>query len=136
MPAHQLPGPLDGVADVEQLADQRLDPAQRPALVPGEPVRQRALPQLGLQPGPLLRAQPLPRHRAPGSERLSAAVPPGPVPPPHRPFGDPQVSCDLADPIAAGEPPGGLQPQPLTPLLLGGRVPASLRIPHASVIRP
>jgi len=31
---------------------------------------------------------------------------------------------------------GGLQPQPFTPLLLGGRVPATLRIPHASVIRP
>ena len=63
VPAHQLPGALDGVPDVEQLADQRLDPAQRPALVPGEPVRQRALLQFGLQPGPLLRAQPLPRHR-------------------------------------------------------------------------
>ena len=73
MPAHQLPGPLDGVPDVEQLADQRLDPAQRPALVPGEPVRQRAFPQLGLQPGPLLRAEPLPRHRPP---RPSASVPP------------------------------------------------------------
>ena len=43
---------------------------------------------------------------------------------------------DLADRIAAGEPPGGLYPQPLTPLLLGGRVPAPLRIPHALVIRP
>ena len=136
MPAHQLPGPLDGVLDVEQLADQRLDPAQRPALVPGEPVRQRALPQLELQPRPLPGAQPLPRHRAPRSERLGAAVPPGPVPPPHRPFGDPQVPRDLADPVAAGEPPGGFQPQALTPLLLGGGIPASLRIPHASVIRP
>jgi hypothetical protein len=136
VPAHQLPGPLDGVTDVEQLADQRLDPAQCPALIPGEPVRQRALPQLELQPGPLLRAQPLPRHRAPRPQRLSAAVLPGPVPPPHRPFSDPQVSRDLTDRIAAGEPPGGFQPQPLAPLLLGGGIPASLRIPHASVIRP
>jgi hypothetical protein len=31
--------------------------------------------------------------------------------------------CDLADRIAAGEPPGGLQPKPLTPLLIGGGVP-------------
>ncbi len=46
MPAHQLPGALHGVPDVEQLADQRLDPAQRPALVPGEPVRQRPFAQL------------------------------------------------------------------------------------------
>ncbi len=43
---------------------------------------------------------------------------------------------DLADRVAAGEPPGGLYPQLLTPLLLGGRVPAPLRIPHASVIPP
>jgi hypothetical protein len=55
---------------------------------------------------------------------------------PHRPFGDPQVARDLINRVAAGEPPGGLQPQLLTPLLLGGRVPAPLRIPHASVIRP
>jgi len=73
--AHQLPGALHGVPDVEQLADQRLDPAQRPALVPGEPVRQRPFAQLGLQP------------------------------------------------------------QPLPPLLFGGRVPATLRIPHIPVIR-
>ena len=65
-----------------------------------------------------------------------SAVLPGPVPPPHRPFGDPHVVRDLRDRVAAGEPPGGLQPQPLTPLLLGGRIPAPLRIPHALVIRP
>ena len=41
---------------------------------------------------------------------------------------------DLGDSFAAGEPPAGLQPQPLTPLLLGGRVPAPLCIPHALVI--
>jgi len=29
VPTHQLPGALDGVPDVEQLADQRLDPAGR-----------------------------------------------------------------------------------------------------------
>jgi hypothetical protein len=75
---------------VEQLADQRLDPAQRPS---------------------------------------------GPPPPADRPFGDPQVPRDLADAVAAGEPPAGLQPQPLPPLLFGGRVPATLRIPHIPVIR-
>ncbi len=58
------------------------------------------------------------------------------MPAPDRPFGDPQVVRDLADRIATGEPPGCCQPQPLAPLLLGGRVPAPLRIPHASVIRP
>jgi len=58
------------------------------------------------------------------------------MPAPDRPFGDPQVVRDLADHIATGEPPGCCQPQPLAPLLLGGRVPAPLRIPHASVIRP
>src|SRR5882757_9856248 len=93
-------------------------------------------PQFQLEPGPLLRAQLLPRHRAPGPQRLSPAVPPGPVPPPHRPLGHPQVAGDLTDRVAAGEPPGGLQPQPLTALLLGGRVPAPLRIPHNPVIRP
>lgn len=41
VPAHQLPHDLDGVADMEQPPDQRLDPVQRPALVIGEPVRQR-----------------------------------------------------------------------------------------------
>ena len=136
MPAHQLRGALDGVPDVEQAADQRLDPAQRPPLIGGEPVRQRPFPQFQLEPGPLLRAQPLPRHRAPGPQRLSPASLPGPVPPPHRPFSDPQVARDLIDLIAAGEPPGGLHPQLLTPLLLGGRVPAPLRVPHTPVIRP
>jgi len=108
-------------------SDQRLDPAQRPPLIRGEPVRQRAFHQLGLQPGPLLRTEPLPRHRPFGSERLSPARPAATAAPPRR---DPQVVCDLADPVAAGEPPGGLQPQPLPPLLLGGRVPAPLRVPH------
>jgi len=136
MPAHQLPHPLRGVPDVEQAPDQRLDPAQRPPLVIREPVRQRPLTQLGLQPGPLPRAQLLPRHRPPRPQRLVTAVPPGLVPAPHRPLGDPQIVRDLADRVAAGEPPGGLQPQPLPPLLLSGRIPAPLRIPHNPVIRP
>ena len=136
MPAHQLPHPLGGVPDVEQPPDQRLDPAQGPPLVPGEPVRQRPLPQFQLEPGPLLRAEFLLRHRPFGPQRLRAAIPPGSVPPPHRPRRNSQIVRDLADPVAAGELPGGLQPQPLTPLLLGGRVPAPLRIPHTSVIRP
>jgi hypothetical protein len=34
--------------------------------------------QVELQPGPLLRAQLLPRHRTPGPQRLSTAIPPGP----------------------------------------------------------
>jgi hypothetical protein len=51
-------------------------------------------------------------------------------------LGDPQVPSDLADRIAPGEPLCCLQPQPLAPLLLSGRVPAPLRILHVSVIRP
>jgi len=39
--------------------------------------------------------------------------------------------CDLADLVAAAEPRRGLQPQLLTPLLLGGRVPAPLRLPRS-----
>src|SRR4029077_15201244 len=58
------------------------------------------------------------------------------MPPPHRPFRDPQVVRDLANRVAAGEALSSLQPQPLTPLLLGGGVPAPLPIPHAPVIRP
>jgi len=134
-----VPGPVarnSGDADVEQPADRRLDPAQRPPLVMSEPVRQRPFSQLGLQPCPLLRAQPLSRHRPFGPRRLVTAVALGPVPPPHRTRRDPQVICDLVDLTVGGEPPGGLQPQPLMPLLLAGRVPAPLRIPHASVIRP
>ena len=38
--------------------------------------------------------------------------------------------------VAPGEPSGGLQPQPLPPLLLSGRMPATLPIRHAPVIRP
>src|SRR5579872_3397136 len=53
------------------------------------------------------------------------------MPPPHRPYGDPQVTRDLADLVVTGEPPGGLQTQPLAPLPPGGRVPAPLRIPPA-----
>ena len=127
--------PLPRCTDMEQLPDERLDPAQRPALVPGEPVRQRALPEFLLQAGPLLRAQPLPRHRAPGPQCFRAAVPPGPSPPSHRPLGDPQVPGDLLDPVAASEPAGCLQPQPLAPPPLGGRVAAVLRLPHPPVIR-
>ena len=134
MPAQQPPGALDGVTDVEQLADQRLDPAQGPPLVPGEPVRQRALPQLQLQPGPLPRRQPLPRHRPPGPQRRRASIPPGLPPPPHRPLRHPQIRGDLRGAVPAGEPPGRIQPQPLAPLLLGGRIPATLPIPHALVI--
>ena len=37
MAAHQLPHPLRGVADMEQPADQRLDPAQGPPLVISDP---------------------------------------------------------------------------------------------------
>jgi hypothetical protein len=32
----------------------------------------------------------------------------------------PQVARELIDPIAAGEPPGGLRPQPFRPLLFSG----------------
>src|SRR5437763_1599273 len=91
----------------------------------------------------LTRPPPAPRTlttgRAPRGAQVrpfGGALPPGLMPPPHRPLGDPQVMRDLADRVAPGEPLSCLQPQPLTPLLLGGRVPAPLRIPHAPVIRP
>ena len=118
---------------MERPADQRLDPTQGPALATGEPVRQRAPAQLGLQPGPLLlRAQLLLRPRPPGVQRRISAVLPGPPSPPHRPRRDPQVPCDLIDPDSPGEPPGGLQSQPLQP---SGHIPATLRILHIPVIR-
>ena len=41
----------------------------------------------------------------PAAGRTGAAVSPGPPPPPHRPLGDPQVSCNLGDPIAAADRP-------------------------------
>jgi hypothetical protein len=43
---------------------------------------------------------------------------------------------DLLDHIAAGEPFGCLKPYLLAPLLLGRRIPATLRIPRTLVIRP
>jgi hypothetical protein len=58
-----------------------------------------------------------------GGDDQVPVVAPGYMPPPHRTLGDPQVVRDLAGLVAAGEPPGGLQPQPLAPLLPGGRVP-------------
>jgi len=54
---------------------------------------------------------------------------------PHRPLRHPQIRGDLRGAVPAGEPPGRIQPQPLPLLLLGGRIPATLRIPHALVIR-
>ncbi len=111
------------------------DPAESPALVTGEPVGQRAIPQLGFQPRKLLRDKPLPRHRLPGLQCPGAAVPPGPPPPAYRPFGDPQVPGDLAGRVAAGEPLSCPQPQPPAPLLLGRCIPAALPISHAPFIR-
>ena len=49
-----------------------------------------------------------------GPESPGSAVLPGPVPPPHRLRRDPQVVCDLVNRVAAGEPPSGLHPQPLS----------------------
>jgi hypothetical protein len=132
VPAHQLPHSLGRVADVEQPPDQRLDPAQRPPLVISEPVRQRPLPS-SASGRPTAAGSDSPATPAPGPQRFCTAVPPGLAPPPHRPFGEPQVVRDLADRVATGEPVRGLQPQPFTPLLLSGRIPATLRIPHAPV---
>jgi hypothetical protein len=44
-------------------------------------------------------------HGAPPRLPHPGATGINPVPPPHRPFGDPQVPCDLADRVAAGESP-------------------------------
>ena len=95
---------------------------------------QRAPPQLGSQPGPLPRAQPLPRHRPSGPQRRGPAIPPGLPPPPYRPLRDPQVRGDRRSGIPAREPPGRSQPEPFTSLPLGRCVPAALPIPHALVI--
>src|SRR5260221_493601 len=83
------------------------------------------------RPGASFRRAPPPAPAAPRPPRPARPCPTAALPP-----GDPQVVSDLADPVATGEPPGCLQPQPFTPLLLGGRIPAPLRIPHTSVICP
>src|SRR5579863_3913984 len=51
VPPQQLPGALHGVADVEQPPDQRLEPAECPPLVIGEP-EAAAEPPATRQPGP------------------------------------------------------------------------------------
>jgi hypothetical protein len=87
-------------------------------------MRQRPFPQLSVRPGPLLGAS---FSRDTGPFDFSPAVPPARQARCHchtDPGGDPQVAGDLTDHITAGEPLGGLQPQPLPPLLPGGRVPA------------
>jgi hypothetical protein len=93
VPAHQLPGALYGIADVEESLP--ISVLIRPSVhrwSPANPVRQRSLLQFGSQPGPLTRAQPLQRHRAPGQalgpQRLGTVLP-GLVSPPYRPFGNP-----------------------------------------------
>src|SRR5260370_288262 len=99
----------------------------------------------------LTRPPPPPRTRTTGRatraallRRLEPRGPPGPgaqtrprprvltglLHPPHCPRGDPQAGGDLADLPARGDPPGCLHPRPFTPLLLGGGIPAPLRIPH------
>src|SRR5579859_1541136 len=113
VPPQQLPGALHGVADVEQPPDQRLEPAECPPLVIGEPVRQWAPPQLSLQPGPLLGRKPFPRDGPWGLQRRRPAVPPSRQARRRHPRTDPGVtrrSRDLPDPASGGEPPGRLQP--------------------------
>src|SRR5260370_847019 len=83
--------------------------------------------------GPPPRPPPAPQQKnappAPAAPLYRGAPPPSPR-------GARKAGGDLAAPVATGEPPGCLQPQPFTPLLLGGRIPAPLRIPHTSVICP
>ena len=74
---------------MEQPTDQRLDPAQGTPLVISEPARERPATQLGLQPRPSGRRQPLRRHRPFGLLRPRPAVLPGSPPPPHRGRRDP-----------------------------------------------
>jgi len=85
--------------------DQGLDPAQgstRWSLA--NPCASGPLPQLELQPGPLLRAQPLSRqHRPFGPQRFGPAVPARPGA--HRrtdPSVTRRVMCDLADRVGRG----------------------------------
>lgn len=83
VPLQQPPGALYGVGDVEQSADQRPDPGQRPS--PIRPtVHQRSALQFPLQPGNLNLGEPGTTRRAlgehPGS-RLARARPDATAPP-------------------------------------------------------
>ena len=75
--AHQLRGPLHGVTAVDQAADQRLDPAQRPRWSLTNPCASGPF-----RSSPSSRAHwwgsAAPAIPAPGPQRLRAAVAPGP----------------------------------------------------------
>ena len=110
MPPQQLPGALHRVTDVEQPANQRLNPAECPPLVISEAVRQRLPPQFSFQPRPLGRRQPLSRHRPLRLQRHKAALSLSPPPAPYRSRCDPQVPRDRTSAVPRREPISGLQP--------------------------
>jgi hypothetical protein len=120
-------------ASSSQNSDQRLDPAQRPPQVRGEPVRQRATPQLGFQP----RAHccRLSRSRDTGPLDRSACSPPSRQARRHRRT-DPGVTrrsrrspryhpCRRTARLPAAAA--------ARAAAVGGCVPGPLRVPHALV---
>lgn len=114
---------------MEQPADQRLDPRQRPPLV-RPPVSQRASLQLPPQPGDLGFAESRSSRRSLRQDSSFSALAPGPAPPLDRPHTDPQGIGNLRVPLPAIKTLHSLEPQPLPRGPLGVGQPAALRVPH------
>jgi hypothetical protein len=86
-----------------RLLTAQLDPAG-----PARPAHQCSPPTA--TPHPLRHLQDHPPARLPCRRPAMPAATAGSAP------AYPQVACDLVDPVSPGEPPGGLEPQPLAPL--------------------
>lgn len=129
-PLQQPPCALHRVAHVEQAADQRLHPCQRPPLV-GPTRDQRTAFQLPLKSGDLLLAEPRSPRRTLRQGSGLAALTPLAAPPLHRSIADPQRGSDLPALLLALEAFHGLQPDPLPrgPPCIGQ--PTALRVSHA-----
>ena len=74
MPLEQSPHALDGVRDVEEPADQVLDPRERPPLI-SPAMRERPAFQLPLQAGELARVEPLTTRRTLGQDPRFTVLP-------------------------------------------------------------
>src|SRR5208283_4601133 len=133
----QVRGAPQRVPDMEQPADQRGDPGQRPPLILTPPPRGRAAVQRGPQPGQLRAAQPAHRPARPfrGQGDLTASTP---APPPHirRIRRDPQPPRHLRRLGPLREPLCGLQPYFLTPCPPSGGQATTIRIPHNTAVAP
>ena len=93
VPAHQLRGALDGVPDMEQLPDQVLI---RPSVHRWSLANPCASGPFRSSSSSRAHCCALSRARDTGPlepQRLRPAVLPGPLPPPHRPLGDPQSAA-------------------------------------------